>query len=43
MRSILMVGNSLTSANNMPQTLASILDTEVVDITRGGALGGVFE
>ena len=37
MRSILMVGNSLTSANNMPQTLASILDTEVVAITRSGA------
>ncbi len=32
-----MVGNSLTSANDMPQTLASILDTEVVSITRGGA------
>lgn len=37
MRSILMVGNSLTSANNMPQTLASILGAEVVAITRGGA------
>ncbi|WP_259324393.1 SGNH/GDSL hydrolase family protein [Collinsella intestinalis] len=37
MRSILMVGNSLTSANNMPQTLESILGAEVVAITRGGA------
>ena len=37
MRSILMVGNSLTSANNMPQTLATILGAEVVAITRGGA------
>lgn len=37
MCSILMVGNSLTSANNIPQTLASILDTEVIAITRGGA------
>lgn len=37
MHSILMVGNSLTSANDMPQTLASILDAEVVSITRGGA------
>lgn len=37
MRSILMIGNSLTSANNIPQTLASILDTEVIAITRGGA------
>ena len=37
MCSILMVGNSLTSANNIPQTPASILDTEVIAITRGGA------
>lgn len=37
MCSILMVGNSLTSANDMPQTLASILNAEVVAVTRGGA------
>ena len=37
MHSILMVGNSLTSANDMPQALASILNIEVVAITRGGA------
>lgn len=39
MRSILMVGNSLTSANNMPQMLASILGAEVVAITRAAERG----
>lgn len=35
--SILMVGNSLTAANAMPTILASLLDAQVVAITRGGA------
>ena len=35
--SILMVGNSLTTANAMPSMLASLLDAQVVAITRGGA------
>ena len=35
--SILMVGNSLTAANAMPSMLASLLDAQVVAITRGGA------
>lgn len=35
--SILMVGNSLTAANAMPTMLASLLDAQVVAITRGGA------
>ena len=33
-----MVGNSLTAANAMPTILASLLDAQVVAITRG-ALG----
>lgn len=33
--SILMVGNSLTAANAMPSMLASLLDAQVVAITRG--------
>lgn len=37
MSSILMVGNSLTSAKDMPQMLASILSAEAVAITRDGA------
>lgn len=32
-----MVGNSLTAANAMPTILASLLDAQVVAITRGGA------
>lgn len=35
--SILMVGNRLTAANAMPTILASLLDAQVVAITRGGA------
>ena len=34
---ILMLGNSFTFANNMPDTLAEILEAEVVHHTRGGA------
>lgn len=35
--SILMVGNSLTAANDMPGTLGKLLDAQVVAIIRGGA------
>lgn len=35
--SILMVGNSLTTANDMPGTLGELMDARVVAITRGGA------
>lgn len=34
---ILMLGNSFTFANNMPQTLAELTGAEVVHHTRGGA------
>lgn len=34
---ILMLGNSFTFANNMPQTLAQVTGAEVVQHTRGGA------
>ena len=34
---ILMLGNSFTFANNMPKTLANLIDAEVVQHTRGGA------
>ena len=34
---ILMLGNSFTFANNMPDTLANLIDAEVVQHTRGGA------
>ena len=34
---ILMLGNSLTSANHMPQTLAGLTGAEVISHTRGGA------
>ena len=34
---ILMIGNSFTFANNMPETLANLIDAEVVQHTRGGA------
>ena len=34
---ILMLGNSFTFANNMPETLANLIDAEVVQHTRGGA------
>lgn len=34
---ILMLGNSFTFANNMPEMLAGILEAEVVHHTRGGA------
>lgn len=34
---ILMLGNSFTFANNMPETLSSLIDAEVVQHTRGGA------
>lgn len=34
---VLMLGNSLTSRNGMPQTLAQLLGAEVVAHTRGGA------
>lgn len=34
---ILMLGNSLTSANGLPAQLAELLDAEVVAHTRGGA------
>ena len=34
---ILMLGNSLTFANHMPQTLAHLTGGEVVQHTRGGA------
>lgn len=37
MATILMVGNSLTSANDMPATLAALIDANVSAITRGGA------
>ena len=32
-----MLGNSFTFANNMPETLANLIDAEVVQHTRGGA------
>ena len=32
-----MLGNSFTFANNMPKTLANLIDAEVVQHTRGGA------
>ena len=31
---ILMLGNSFTFANNMPETLANLIDAEVVQHTR---------
>ncbi len=34
---ILMLGNSFTFANNMPDTLANLINAEVVQHTRGGA------
>ena len=34
---ILMLGNSLTFANDMPQMLAALTGAEVVHHTRGGA------
>ena len=34
---VLMLGNSFTFANNMPKTLANLIDAEVVQHTRGGA------
>lgn len=34
---VLMLGNSFTFANNMPETLANLIDAEVVQHTRGGA------
>ena len=34
---ILMLGNSFTFANNMPEMLSEILDAEVIHHTRGGA------
>ena len=34
---LLMLGNSFTFANNMPETLANLIDAEVVQHTRGGA------
>ncbi len=34
---ILMVGNSLTTANDMPRMLAKMLDVEVMCVARGGA------
>ena len=34
---ILMLGNSLTSANHMPELLAELTGAEVVCHTRGGA------
>lgn len=34
---ILMLGNSLTSANNLPRKLAELTGGEVVSHTRGGA------
>lgn len=34
---ILMLGNSFTFANHMPETLASLMNAEVVYHTRGGA------
>ena len=34
---ILMLGNSLTAANDMPQTLAALTGAAVVSHTRGGA------
>ena len=34
---ILMLGNSLTSANDLPAQLAELLDADVVAHTRGGA------
>lgn len=34
---ILMLGNSLTFANDMPRMLAELIDAEVVYHTRGGA------
>jgi len=37
MMKILMLGNSLTQFNDMPQKLAELLDAEVVAHTRGGA------
>lgn len=33
---ILMIGNSFTFANNMPETLADLMDAVVVHHTRGG-------
>ena len=36
---ILMLGNSFTFANNMPETLANLIDAEVVQHTRGGGSG----
>ena len=34
---VLMLGNSFTFANNMPEILANLIDAEVVQHTRGGA------
>lgn len=34
---ILMLGNSFTFANNIPEALAGLIDVEVVQRTRGGA------
>ncbi len=34
---ILMLGNSFTFSNNIPEALASLIDAEVVQHTRGGA------
>ena len=34
---ILMLGNSFTFTNNMPQILAGLTGAEVVHLTRGGA------
>lgn len=37
---ILMLGNSFTFANHMPETLAELTGAEVVQHTRGGATSG---
>ena len=34
---VLMLGNSFTFANNMPEILSGLIDAEVVQHTRGGA------
>ena len=33
---VLMLGNSFTFANNMPEILSGLIDAEVVQHTRGG-------